>query len=464
MNPGSVLWTRCHRLLAHLLVLGPFLLVNAQTNVLTVDVLALTGQSDLRAAYLFEITGWGAGDLTAIGVPGALNFGQVISSPEIAPDSPGVSVDISKFGPPFTSVAVLSEAIRLTANTVGLACGEKHTLLLKRDGTVRAIGSLQSGQIDVPTGLANVVAVAAGTDHNLALTAEGKVVAWGWNQAHQLCVPADLTRVTAIAAGRNYSLALSSDGTVRAWGGAPEGSLEDPDEGGQLEPPAEIRRPSRNPVVAIAAGVRHAIALRADGTVVGWGEKLDRLAWTPPKGFEPFTAISAGSGFSVGLRADGTVRAWGDNRYRQLEIPLALGRVVALACGNYHTLALRAGGTVVAWGNNGAGQTSVPADTANVVAIAAGGFHSEILQHFGPLLSAPEVIGHQFTCELGLPAGQRYRLQASADLIHWSTIKVDTAFPTRMRWEGPARADGAAFYRVKPIWPGEPDYLGGYRK
>lgn len=463
MNPGSLLWAHCRRALAPWLTVGPIWIVAAQGNV---DVFALTGQTNLSAAYRFEITGWGAGEADNLTTPSisSLNFGQVISSPDFATNRSFDSVDvpgaISGFGASQVSFSVLTNTIRLTANTVGIACGEKHTLLLKRDGTVEAIGSLQSGQASVPPGLPVVVAVAAGTDHNLALTTEGKVVAWGWNQAQQLGVPSDLAHVTAIAAGRDFSLALVADGSVRAWGGAPEGSTKDAQEGGDLEPPPEIRRPTRNPVVAIAAGAGHALALRANGTVIGWGNR-----WSgPPVDFEPFIAISAGSGFSVGLRGDGTVRAWGDNKYHQLDIPAGLNRVVALACGSYHTLALRDDGTVVAWGNDAAGQSTVPPGATDVVAIAAGGFHSEILQHSGPFMTAPRVFNRQFSCELNLPAGRRYRIQASSDLVHWNTVKVDTAYPTRMRWEGTARAEGFAFYRVKPIWPGEPDYVSGYHR
>lgn len=465
MNFGSVLWARCRRVLASCLVVGPTLVGIAQTNVVLLDVLGLTGQADFQKAYPFELTGWGGAFAanSAPNTPGSVNFGQVISSPDLPTIGAEIKIyDGSQLGAAADSFTILTNTIRITANTVGVACGEKHTLLLKRDGTVQALGSFQSGQIDVPVGLSGVVAVAAGTDHNLALTAEGKVVAWGWNKYHQLSVPSDLSHVVAIAAGRDYSLALLSDGSVRAWGGTAEGSGFDSDRGGYMEPPSELRRPGRIPILAIAAGVLHAVALRADGSVVGWGR--DVIAWNPPRGSGPFTAISAGSGFSVGLRSDGTVLAWGDNKRHQLEVPEGLDHVVGLACGSYHTLALKADGTVVAWGDNLAGQTNIPEGISNVAAIAAGGFHSEILEHDGPLLSEARVSHGQFSCELGLPAGRRYRLQASMDLEHWSTVAIGTAYPTQMTWKGPARVDGAAFYRVKPIWPGEPGYFASYRK
>ena len=46
----------------------------------------------------------------------------------------------------------------------------------------------------------------------------GTVVAWGDDSAGQTDVPAGLTGVVAVAAGDEFSLALKSDGTVVGWG------------------------------------------------------------------------------------------------------------------------------------------------------------------------------------------------------------------------------------------------------
>jgi uncharacterized delta-60 repeat protein len=87
-------------------------------------------------------------------------------------------------------------------------------------------------------------------------------------------------------------------------------------------------------------------------------------------------AIAAGYYHSLALRADGTVVAWGDNYYGQTNVPAGLTNAVAIAAGYYHSLALRADGTVVAWGKNGSGQTTVPAGLTSAVAIAAGDYHT----------------------------------------------------------------------------------------
>jgi len=53
-------------------------------------------------------------------------------------------------------------------------------------------------------------------------------------------------------------------------------------------------------VVAIAAGNLHSVALRADGTVVGWGYSQDGSTTIRPP--PQRVAIAAGSGFSAALR------------------------------------------------------------------------------------------------------------------------------------------------------------------
>src|SRR4029453_19020521 len=100
---------------------------------------------------------------------------------------------------------------------------------------------------------------------------------------------------------------------------------------------------------AIAAGGQHNVALKADGTVVCWGNNL-------------------GSGGGVG---------------GQVDVPWALQNVVAVAAGDFHSLALLFDGTVVGWGDNSQGQSNPPDDLSNVVGIAAGGAHSLAIREGG---------------------------------------------------------------------------------
>lgn len=91
---------------------------------------------------------------------------------------------------------------------------------------------------------------------------------------------------------------------------------------------------------------------------------------------------------TVGPPPAGSVVAWGDDRYGQVDVPIAAQRgVVAIAVGAAHTLALKADGSVVAWGANDNGQTTVPAlAMSGVTAIAAGQVHSVALKEDGSVV------------------------------------------------------------------------------
>ncbi len=198
----------------------------------------------------------------------------------------------------------------------------------------------------------------------------GTVMAWGRAEDNgPITVPAGLSGVVAIAAGYHTHLALKDDGTVVGWG---EGSSSVP--AGLAD------------VVAISAGRLHNLGLKADGTVVAWGANGSGQS-SVPAGLGDVVAISGGDYHSLALKADGTVVAWGANGSGQSSVPAGLSDVVAIAAGESHSLALKADGTVVAWGNNYEGQSSVPAGLGDVVAIAAGDRHNLALKADGTVVA-----------------------------------------------------------------------------
>jgi hypothetical protein len=76
-------------------------------------------------------------------------------------------------------------------------------------------------------------------------------------------------------------------------------------------------------VVAVAGGANHSLALKADGTIVGWGyDGLGQID-IPPIATNVL-AIAAGFGHNLALRADATVSAWGFNSLGQLIVPAGL--------------------------------------------------------------------------------------------------------------------------------------------
>jgi alpha-tubulin suppressor-like RCC1 family protein len=82
-----------------------------------------------------------------------------------------------------------------------VAAGYDHTVALESAGTVRAWGSNDVGQTDVPVDLGQVIQVAAGYNFTVALQANGAVRAWGLNDYGQTAVPSDLGVATQIAVG-----------------------------------------------------------------------------------------------------------------------------------------------------------------------------------------------------------------------------------------------------------------------
>jgi hypothetical protein len=92
-------------------------------------------------------------------------------------------------------------------------------------------------------------------------------------------------------------------------------------------------------VVAIAAGLGHSLALKADGTVVAWGSYYSgggggQLPMVVPSGLTNVVAIASGSDTALALKADGTLVGWGSSYNGATSVPLNLSKVVAIAGAN----------------------------------------------------------------------------------------------------------------------------------
>ncbi len=271
------------------------------------------------------------------------------------------------------ATGVVTISGQVLADAVAISAGWNHCLALRKDGTVfgwgqnhegcaigRNPGDHAAGEVVVAGEvLSNITAVAAGTTHSLALRQDGTIVGWGDNQAGESTPPAGLTNAVAISAGAADSLALKADGTVVCWG---------MNDRAQAKAPAGLRN-----VVAIAAskeGYGSNLALKRNGTVVQWsGAGLEAPV---PAGLSNVVAIAAGGRHYLALKNDGTVVGWGVNRSGEAVPPAGLSNVVAITAGEMLSVALKRDGSVVAWGNTGWGATTVPAGLSNVVAISAG--------------------------------------------------------------------------------------------
>jgi alpha-tubulin suppressor-like RCC1 family protein len=209
-----------------------------------------------------------------------------------------------------------------------------------------------------------------------------------------------------LAGGGGYSLALKADGTVVGWGNNGDG---------QTNMPAEL-----TDVVQVAGGRAHSLALKADGTVVAWGSNLNGQS-NVPVGLANVVQIAAGFYHSLALKADGTLVAWGYNYHGQATVPARLTDVVQVAAGWYHSLALTADGTVAAWGWDSLGLTDVPAELTDVVQIAAGGEHSLALKADGTVVAW----GNNRYGESSVPPGLADVVQVAGGDAHSLALKAD---------------------------------------
>ena len=204
-----------------------------------------------------------------------------------------------------TPVAVKADGVLAGRKPGAVAAGSLHSLLLTADGSVFSWGYNFWGQLgngsktlsNVPVHVSTagalagrrITAIAAGDAHSLALSSDGLAFAWGKNTEGQLGDGTTTDRsapvavltggalagkaVVAIAAGQDHSLALTSDGMVFAWGRNTYGQLGDGSTTQQTSPVA-VSAPvgwTTDPIVAIAAGDSHSLALSASGVAFSWG-------------------------------------------------------------------------------------------------------------------------------------------------------------------------------------------------
>ena len=256
---------------------------------------------------------------------------------------------------------------------ISVAAGRDHALALAADGTVYAWGSDLHGQlgqgttggyqntaVEVPGLPEDGLAVYAGDGYSMLLTESGEVWSWGNNEYGQLGIGYTGKEQTATYQGNTYTTvylsyekylaALETLGEDQIAGRVPDDFV--PAYGSDVATPAHVyqgrsasRKAHLSNIVALATGDSHVLALRADGTVLGWGNNeygqlgvgydpdynneevqitfnyhvpVEVMTGTDRTPLNCAVDIAAGKNHSMALMADGTVCTWGSNGYGQL--------------------------------------------------------------------------------------------------------------------------------------------------
>ena len=129
-----------------------------------------------------------------------------------------------------------------------------------------------------------------------------------------------------LATGRFHNVALKADGSVWGWGLNTNKQLGDGTTTNRTQP-VQVQGLTGT-FVSVAAGGYHSLALRDDGTLWAWGANGNGQLGDGTSGGDKapvqvqnlfnVVAMAGGAGFSLGLESDGDVWAWGHNYYCQL--------------------------------------------------------------------------------------------------------------------------------------------------
>jgi alpha-tubulin suppressor-like RCC1 family protein len=334
-----------------------------------------------------------------------------------------------------------------------VSSGGDHIVARRSDGQWITWGSNWVGQTNLPSHPPGTyVAVIAGSSSTLGIRADGTIESWGlvdWmgtrpagtryealdagayspvtirrspgNQpvltSDFLSTPANQPWATALDPGPGRHLidikvssavfvALVDDGTLRAYSGF--------NSWGQLNIPT---LPPGLTYTAVDVGWANGIAIRSDGSAVGWGDNSWGQATVPalPPGLR-YTAVGAGEQNALLLRSDGSIVMAGTGGTTGLTnlptLPAGL-RYTAVACGWSIAAALRSDGWIVSWGSN----ATVPALPAGVsyVELAIGDRHAVARRSDGTAVTWGSTQPARISAAPILPPGRSYLRVAASD-------------------------------------------------
>jgi len=217
-----------------------------------------------------------------------------------------------------------------------ITAGNNGPAALKSDGSLWSWGFNLWGQLGLgDTANRNAPALVGNDHHWTSVSAGGSFTAalkddgtiWAWGLGAYGVLGTDRTNRTSpaqvgsdedwanVSAGGYHVAALKADGTLWTWGDSTYGQLGNGITNQSLSSP--IRIGADNTWVFVSAGGMNTKAVKADGTLWGWGYNIDgqwRQATSPVQAVSGNTwaSVAAGIETAAGMKSDGTLWVWGD--------------------------------------------------------------------------------------------------------------------------------------------------------
>ena len=204
----------------------------------------------------------------------------------------------------------------------------------------------------------------------------GSVVGWGDNRHTQSSFPDSGSGIIAIDVGYGHNAALRADGSVICWG-------ENIPNVEYYKGACDVPEPNRD-FIAVAAGGDQTLGLKSNGSLVCWGAaNVNSDIRTIPNPNQDFIAIDAGGTFNVGLKKDGSIVTWGS---MFMDSPPPGNNFTAVAAGYDYCVALTDDGKIFTWGRGEDVKNNVPSPNKDFIAIGAGNDWGMGLKNDGSIL------------------------------------------------------------------------------
>jgi alpha-tubulin suppressor-like RCC1 family protein len=362
---------------------------------------------------------------------------------------------------------------------IAVSPGGAHTLILKHDGSLWAVGLNKDGQLGDGTNTdrhlpvkvvdSGVTRISAGSWHSLFIKEDGSLWGMGGNGGGRLGDGTDIIRnvpvrvidsnVTEISGGMEHSLFLKSDGSAWAMGGNESGQLGDGTKTNSYVP----KRIIDANVSSVYADVHNSYFLMSNGTLWGTGENSQaQLAENPlssidrevsPKQIaQDVVAAAVGHESVLYQKADGILYGHGNSRHGQMadgnasfsHLPYVLedGNVTRISTIKDHSLYLKADGSLWSLGSDGSdklgdgflrGHRSDPFQVveSNVTQLSAGWEHSLFVKADGSLWGMGGNANGRLTSESNATYSTPIRIQeanvttCAAGNVHSLFVKTD---------------------------------------